>query len=95
MSNITVRNIPQELLQKLRMLSTLGKRSLNNEILMVLEKGIVKESESVTYFKDHLSKDTQIKIWKNLCGRWEDSRSTSDIIDDIFDSRSEGRNIFL
>jgi plasmid stability protein len=95
MANITVRNIPQELLQKLRMLSILGKRSLNNEILMVLEKGIVKESESVTYFKDHLSNDTQIKIWKTLCGRWKDSRNTSDIIGDIIGSRSEGRNVNL
>jgi plasmid stability protein len=95
MANITVRNIPQGLLQKLRMLSILGKRSLNNEILMVLEKGIAKESESVSYVKDHLSKDTQLKLWKNLCGRWKDSRSTSDIIGDIISSRSEGRNVNL
>lgn len=44
MANITVRNIPDELLNKLRTLSILGKRSLNSEILMVLEKGLSKES---------------------------------------------------
>jgi plasmid stability protein len=95
MANITVRNIPEALLQKLRTLSTLSKRSLNNEILMVLEKGIVEESESRAHAKEHLLKDTQIKIWQNLCGRWKDSRSTADIISDIIGSRSQGREINL
>ena len=95
MTNITVRNIPDELLDKLRTLSTLGKRSLNSEILMALEKGLYRESEYATNFKNYLSKDTQIKIWQNLCGRWEDSRSTAEIISDIVESRSEGRSVDL
>ena len=73
MANITVRNIPDELLNKIRILSVLGKRSLNSEILMVLEKGLSKESNSANYLKDHISKDTQIKLWQNLCGRWKDN----------------------
>ena len=95
MKNITVRNIPDELLDKLRTLSTLGKRSLNSEILMVLEKGLNEESEYATNLKNHLSKDTQIKIWQNLCGKWKDSRSTVEIINDVIDSRSEGRRVDL
>ena len=95
MPNITVRNIPDELLNKLRMLSVLEKRSLNSEILMVLEKGLAKESKSVTNLKNFLSNDTQIKLWENLCGKWKDSRSTVEIINDIIDSRSEGRRVDL
>ena len=95
MVNITVRNIPDELLNKIRILSIVEKRSLNSEILMVLEKGLSKESDSVNYIKDYLSKDTQIKLWQNLCGRWKDSRSTAEIISDIIGSRSEGRSVDL
>jgi plasmid stability protein len=95
MANITVRNIPDESLNKLRILSVLAKRSLNSEILVVLENGLAKESESVKYVKDHLSKDTQVKIWQNLCGKWKDSRSTNEIISDIIGSRSEGRRVDL
>lgn len=95
MVNITVRNIPDELLNKIRILSIVERRSLNSEILMVLEKGLSKESDSVNYIKDHLSKDTQIKLWQNLCGRWKDSRSTAEIISDIIGSRSEGRSVDL
>ena len=95
MANLTIRNIPEELLNKLRILSILEKRSLNSEILMVLEKGISKESDSVKYIKNQLSKDTQIKLWQNLCGKWKDSRSASGIISDIIGSRSQDRKVDL
>ena len=95
MKSITVRNIPDELLNRLRTLSVLERRSLNNEILIVLEKGLTRESVNKTNFKNHLSMDTQIKIWHNLCGQWQDNRSTDEIIGDIIDSRSEGRSVDL
>jgi len=95
MANFTVRNIPDELLNKIRLLSIIEKRSINSEILMVLEKGISEESDSVNYIKKQLSIDTQIKLWQNLCGRWKDSRSTAKIISDIIDSRSQGRSVDL
>ena len=95
MKSITVRNIPDELLNRLRTLSVVEKRSLNNEMLIVLEKGLAKESEDKTNFKNHLSMETQIKIWQNLSGQWKDNRSTDEIIRDIVDSRSEGRSVDL
>ena len=95
MKSITVRNIPDELLDRLRTLSIIEKRSLNNEILIVLEKGLAKDVEYKTNFKNHLSMETQIKIWQNLSGQWKDNRSTDEIIRDIIDSRSEGRSVDL
>ena len=95
MKSITVRNIPDKLIDRLRTLSVLEKRSLNNEILIVLEKGLAKESEYKTNFKNHLSMDTQIKIWQSLCGQWTDNRTTDEIIGDIIESRSEGRSVDL
>ena len=95
MANLTVRNIPDELLNKIRLLSIIEKRSVNSEILMVLEKGLSKESDSVKYVRNQLSNDTQIKLWKNICGRWKDNRSTAEIISDIIGSRSQGRRIDL
>ncbi len=95
MKSITLRNIPDELLARLRTLAVLEKRSLNNEILMVLEKGLARESGYRTKFKTHLPMDIQIKIWQNLCGQWKDNRSTDEIIGDIIGSRSEGRSVDL
>ena len=95
MKSITVRNIPDEMLKRLKMLSVLEKRSLNNEILMILEKGLAKESEFKANLRNHISMETQIKLWQNLSGKWIDNRSTDDIIRDIVDSRSEGRSVDL
>ena len=95
MANITVRNISDELLNKLRALSILGKRSLNSEILMVLEKGLSKESLHTKFGTNHPSKSTQIKLWRGLCGRWKDSRDTDEIIADIVGSRTKGRKVEL
>ena len=95
MKSITVRNIPDEMLKRLKMLSVLEKRSLNNEILMILEKGLAKESEFKANLRKHISMETQIKLWQNLSGKWIDNRSTDDIIRDIVDSRSEGRSVDL
>ncbi len=95
MTNITVRNIPDDLLNKIRTSSILSKRSLNSEILMVLEKGLSKDANSANYLEGRISRDTQIKLWQNLCGRWKDSKSTAEIISDIIGSRSEGRRVDL
>jgi hypothetical protein len=95
MPNVTIRNVPEELLNKLRLLAAREKRSLNNEILLTLEKGVAKGVTFSNSGKPGISKDTQISIWKNLCGRWEDSRKTDEIIRDIMDSRTEGRQVEL
>jgi plasmid stability protein len=95
MANITVRNIPEELLNKLRTLSTLEKRSLNNEILAILEKGIARESNRNSWMTASQPKDTQLKVWENLCGRWKDKRQTDEIIRNVIGSRSMGREVDL
>jgi plasmid stability protein len=41
MANITVRNIPDGIFKKIKALSSIEKRSLNNEILMILERGLL------------------------------------------------------
>lgn len=95
MANITIRNISEDMLNKLRTLSTLAKRSLNSEILMALERGLSREAYSAAEERRPPSKETQIVLWEHLCGRWKDSRMTSEIIGDIAGSRTEGRSVEL
>ncbi len=93
--NITVRNIPDEIIRKIRTLSQMGKRSLNNEILLLLERSVQEETNYHTEQKKNISKETQINMWKKLVNRWDDSRSTKEIIEDIYDNRTLGREIEL
>ena len=93
--NITVRNIPDEVIKKIRTLSKIRKRSINNEILMILERGIGDELEKTIQEQKSITKMTQINIWQKLSNEWEDNRSTEEIINDIYSNRTLGRNIKL
>jgi len=93
--NITIRNIPAEVINKIRTLSQIERRSLNSEILMVLERGL---NEKIGHFfgtKSNLTKELQINIWRSLSEKWEDDRSAEEIIKDIYDRRTKGRDVAL
>jgi plasmid stability protein len=93
MINLTIRNIPNNLINKLKTLSEIQKRSMNSEILLILEKGLILENSNKS--DKLLSKDTQVKIWNKLSGEWKDKRKTSEIIDDIYSNRSNGRDFSI
>jgi plasmid stability protein len=95
MKNLTIRNIPDELLEKIKVLSKAERRSLNSEILIILEKGLNKELNSSANSKSNISKELQVEIWKTLAAKWEDDRSTEEIIKDIYDNRTMGRDVEL
>ncbi len=95
MANITIRNIPDDLFSIIKTLSSLERRSINNEILTVLEKGLTSAIGSYKNNKEIISKDTQIMIWKDLSGKWKDDRSTEQIKKDILANRTLGREVIL
>ena len=39
--------------------------------------------------------EKQVRAWEEIAEKWEDTRETSDIIKDIVNSRSEGREFSL
>lgn len=93
--NITIRNIPEDVIEKIRTLSKIGRRSLNNEILIILEKAVQYEIDVLMKQERFLSKETQLSIWKKLANEWEDDRSTEEIIEEIYNTRTLGREIEL
>ncbi|MCD4764430.1 MAG: hypothetical protein K8R28_10470 [Desulfobacterales bacterium] len=93
--NLTIRNIPDDVINKIRTLSQMEKRSLNNEILFVLERGIQDELQYFFNIKRNISKNAQINIWRRLSKEWQDDRSTAEIINDIYNSRTLGREFPL
>jgi hypothetical protein len=95
MASITVRNIPPEVLEKIKQLSSLERRSVNNEILIILERGTYGEYEDKMLKRKYLAKATQLEIWKKLAGTWEDKRSAKEIIEDIYSHRTAGRDVKL
>jgi plasmid stability protein len=95
MANITIRNIPDSVFQKIKLMSEMDKRSLNNELPLVLEKGVHKMEEENRQYGTPLNKDIQVGIWNELSGKWEDKRGTEEIIKEIHETRSLGREVEL
>ena len=91
MKSITVRNIPDEIIEAVRLLSIKERRSLNNELIVIMENGLNNIRSSSAALKTDLREDP----WKKFSGKWKDKRSTKEIIDDVYSSRTIGRDIKL
>ncbi len=42
-----------------------------------------------------ITKELQISTWKRLANQWTDDRSTQEMIEDIYENRTQGREIEL
>jgi hypothetical protein len=96
MASLTVRDIPGEVLTKIKLLSERERRSLNKQFLVIVEDGL----KSYTAAHEHDRKSgpspsLQVALWRDLVGKWEDERSTTDIIADIRSHRTVGREVQL
>lgn len=92
---LTIRNIPDEVISKIRTLSQVERRSLNNEILIILEQGLNQKLGHLFNIKSNMTKELQISIWRGLAAKWEDDRSSQEIIKDIYEHRTMGRDVEL
>jgi hypothetical protein len=95
MANITIRNIPESVFIKLKMLADIERRSLNNELLVAIEAGVRELEGKVARREVHVPPDVRAALLKDLAGKWKDKRLTAAIIEDIVSSRTMGRDIKL
>lgn len=93
--NITVRNIPEEVVSKIKTISGRERRSLNSEILWLLENALDVEEQRLITERRFISKEQQVATWEKLCGAWEDERTSEEIVADIVEKRTLGREVEL
>jgi plasmid stability protein len=68
MANIMIRNIPDPVLEMLKEFSEINKRSLNDELLIAIERGLAATEGR------NLSSETQTTLWAGLAGKWKDRK---------------------
>ena len=96
MPSLTIRDIPSDTLNKIKILSKTERRSTNSEILLIIENGLKHYTcENAGVNERNISKESQLEIWTMLLDGWEDDRKTEAIIDDIYTKRSVGRKTEL
>ena len=91
MVNLTIRNIPEELMNKLRKQSIFQRRSINSEVLTLLEKSLMDYSPKTRL--DQTTVDAQAELWQVLSSQWDDSRSAAEIAAEIISARTKGREV--
>ena len=95
MANITIRNIPDSVFEKLKLLSEIDRRSLNNELLIAIESGLVEMERIASRSGSRLSSETQIALWGDLAGKWKDRNTKGKQIKEIYSARTMGRDVSL
>lgn len=96
MSNLTLRNIPDAALAELRSRAASNHRSVNGEILAIIEISL---SGGLPQWATASPHDSPVERQKNAilnaAGGWEDNRSEEEIIADIESHRTRGRKVAI
>lgn len=93
---MTIRNIPDSILERIKVLSARERRSVNSEILVLLEEAVhLHHHGPEPKHERAISADVQADMWMGLSGKWEDERSAAEIIEDIYENRTSGRDVDL
>lgn len=88
--NLTLRGLPEKLLGTMREMAVRDRRSLNSEVLVLLERAVHE------FGGDRMSPEAiegQVRSWRSL--EWHDPRSAREISKDIISRRSVGRDVTL
>lgn len=67
MKNLTIRNLPEETLNKLRLRAARHRRSMNSEILIVLDQGL---ERSVEISSPAPAREVRNDLLTTLAGAW-------------------------
>lgn len=89
MSSITLKDVPEELLIRLRKAAARDRRSLNQEALVLIEGGLVaRETAEERALR-------QVEAWRALAGGWVSDREFNDEIADLYAARTSGPDVDL
>ena len=92
MASITIKNIPDQLLARLRERAAAENRSMNREIIRLLDTSLSADRGLRLELRRTLA-DIQADAWSRLGGSWISDVPIEEEIADIYSARSGGREI--
>lgn len=94
MASLTLKNIPDSLLERLRARAAEDRRSVSQEMIHLLEISL--DAAPGSAHRDLLATArAQAEAWDRLAGRWQSDQSADEEIRDILAARTSGRAIEL
>ena len=91
MSSITIKNIPEHLLARVRERANAEHRSLNKEFIQLVEAALQGEQAGAVAREQAAQ---QVAAWSNLAGKWACDDAAAETAA-IYAARSEGRDVSL
>jgi plasmid stability protein len=96
MPSLTLKDIPLPLMERLRSRAAQDQRSLNREAILLLEQALAPDAGAVPATVAATERDAQLVAWERLGGRWPGGDAALDtMVSDIYDARTEGREVDL
>ena len=89
MPSITLKDVPEELLARLRAAAARERRSLNQEALVLIDSGLA--ARETAEERAH----RQMEAWRALAGTWVSDREFEDEVADLYAARTSGRDVEL
>ena len=93
-ASITIKNIPDGLLARLRERAAMENRSMNREIIRLLDMSLSADRIDGLEHRRTVA-DSQAEAWSRLGGRWISDVPIEDEIAGVYAARSAGREIEL
>jgi len=95
MASVTIKDIPDELLARLRLRAVEEHRSLNKEAIHLLDLALSGSVSVDDPAHRRAAVERQVATWAKLAGRWESDKPIEAEIADIYQGRTLGREISL
>lgn len=89
MASLTLKDIPEELLENLRAAAKRDRRSLSQEALVILEGGLARRESN----REQAMR--QLEAWRALAGKWVSDQTVEEEVASILGARTVGRDIDL
>lgn len=94
MPSLTLKDIPMPLMERLRVRAAEDQRSLNREAIWLLEQALEPSGDAALHLRQE--REAQLAAWQSLAGRWQGTdEETDEVVADIYESRTQGREISL
>ena len=87
MSSITLKDVPEALLVRLRAAAARERRSLNQEAIVLIEGGLAGVESA-----DERA-ERQLEQWRKLAGTWRSDESFEDEVSAIYAARTPGSDV--
>ena len=95
MPSLTIKDIPDPLLTRLRQRAATDRRSLNREVLHLLDRALAEAPAAPVAVALAERVEAQARMWHALAGRWDSDRVPAEEIGDLYAARTAGRPVEL